>query len=167
MALSLQEIFLRLLVATVLTGLIGVEREIRQKPAGVRTNALIGLGSAAMTLCGVYAVLAWPAGGGAVDRIASTIVQGVGFLGAGAIIQASGSVHGLTTAATMWVVAGIGIAAGFGFYAIAGATTLIVLILLVLFGPLDAQLMGDEAEKERRGVMKRLFGKSGKNSSPR
>ena len=163
MVLSLQEIVLRLLVATVLTGLIGVEREIRQKPAGVRTNALIGLGSAAMTLCGIYAVLMWPAGGGAVDRIASTIIQGVGFLGAGAIIQASGSVHGLTTAATMWVVAGIGIAAGFGFYAIAIVTTFIVLVLLVLFGQLDARLMGDEAEQARRGIIKRMFMKKDKS----
>jgi putative Mg2+ transporter-C (MgtC) family protein len=159
MELTFQEIATRLIIATILTGLIGIEREIRQKPAGVRTNALIGLGSAAMTLCGVYIASQVPAASATVDRIASIVVQGVGFLGAGAIIQSRGSIRGLTTAATMWVVAGIGIAAGFGFYSIAVVVSFIVLILLVIFGPIDARLMGDEAEKEKRGVLKRIIGK--------
>ncbi len=147
MELNLQETLLRLVVATALTGLIGIEREVRKKPAGVRTNALIGLGSAMMTLSGIYVAKTWP---GVTDptRIASIVVQGVGFLGAGAIIQASGSVHGLTTAATMWVVAGIGIAAGLGFYSAALIATLLVLILLMIFGALDARLMGDENKKD-------------------
>lgn len=157
MELPLQEMIVRLLAAAILSGLIGIEREIRQKPAGVRTNALIGLGSAVMTLAGILAFTQFPQGSDA-SRIASIVVQGVGFLGAGAIIQSSGAVHGLTTAATMWVVAGIGIACGFGFYSLAGVTTLIVLVLLVIFGPLDAQLMGDEAKQEARGL-KNLFKK--------
>lgn len=143
MELTLQEIIVRLGIATVLSGIIGIEREVRQKPAGVRTNALIGLGSAAMALCGVYAATLAP-GVTPVDRIASIVVQGIGFLGAGAIIQSSGSVRGLTTAATMWVVAGIGIACGLGFLSAAGVTALIVLILLAIFGPIDAKLMHDE-----------------------
>jgi putative Mg2+ transporter-C (MgtC) family protein len=130
MELPLQEIAVRLLAAAVLSGLIGIEREIRQKPAGVRTNALIGLGSAVMTVAGVMIFAQFPQGSDAA-RIASIVVQGVGFLGAGAIIQSSGAVHGLTTAATMWVVAGIGIACGFGLYSLAILTALIVLVLLV------------------------------------
>ncbi|MBI4139306.1 MgtC/SapB family protein [Candidatus Uhrbacteria bacterium] len=150
MELSTQEIIIRLVIATVLSGLIGIERELREKPAGVRTNALIGLGSAVMALVGAYAYALWPE---TTDptRLASIVVQGVGFLGAGAIIQAAGSVRGLTTAATMWVVAGIGIAAGLGLYVPAFATAGIVLVLLVIFGPLDARLMGTEEERERRG----------------
>lgn len=157
MELPLQEIALRLIVATVLTGIIGIEREIHQKPAGVRTNALIGLGAAVMTLCGVMITAGT---GGSPDRIASIIVQGIGFLGAGVIIQASGAVHGLTTAATMWVVAGIGIACGFGYYNLAVATTVIALILLAIFGPLDARLM-----QENGNGKKRWFGKS--DTTPR
>ena len=136
-------IFLRLVFATILCGLIGIEREVRNKPAGIRTNALIGLGAALMSVMGAEIARTAP---GVTDpsRIASIVVQGIGFLGAGTIIQARGSVHGLTTAATMWVVAGIGIACGLGFYGPAILVTLIVLLLLVVFGRLDAKLLKEE-----------------------
>ncbi len=156
MELPIQDILVRLVLATVLTGLIGIEREVRGKPAGVRTNALIGLGSASMTISGIFAASLAPTISDP-TRIASLVVQGIGFLGAGAIIQSAGTVRGLTTAATMWVVAGIGIACGFGFYEIALAVSLIALILLAIFGPLDAKLMGDEAE--RKGFINRLLKK--------
>jgi putative Mg2+ transporter-C (MgtC) family protein len=159
MELPLQEILLRLVAATLLTGIIGIEREVRQKPAGVRTNALIGLGAATMTLCGIVIATQWP-GASDPSRIASVIVQGVGFICAGVIIQASGSVHGLTTAATMWVVAGIGIAAGFGLYEIAAITAGLVLVMLAIFGPLDAKFLGDERSQAQRGWP---FGKKTKN----
>jgi len=149
MELTLMEIVLRLVLAALLSGLIGIEREMRQKPAGVRTNALIGLGSSLMTLCGIYISSFAPAISDP-SRIASIVVQGIGFLGAGAIIQASGSVRGLTTAATMWVVAGIGIACGFGFYWPAAITAFIVFVLLAIFGPLDAKLMGEESRNEKK-----------------
>ncbi len=154
MELSFQTILLRLVVATVLSGMIGIEREIHQKPAGVRTNALIGLGSAVMALTGVYI---WTLAPTMTDpsRMASIVVQGIGFIGAGAIMQASGSVHGLTTAATMWVVAGIGVACGLGFFTAALAVAVITLILLAIFGPLDYRLMGSEA-KEGKGFFKRF-----------
>jgi putative Mg2+ transporter-C (MgtC) family protein len=145
--LSFQEIALRLVAATVLAGLIGIEREIKKKPAGVRTNALIGLGAAVVTLCGLLVASSMP--GAAADRIASIVVEGIGFLGAGVIIQSSGVVHGLTTAATMWVVAGIGIACGFGYYDVAIITALLAMILLAIFGPLDAHLMGENADPRR------------------
>lgn len=141
MGLPLQEIVIRLVAATVLSGVIGIERELHRKPAGVRTNALIGLGAAAMTLCGIL-IATWSSASDP-SRIASIVVQGIGFLGAGAIIQASGTVRGLTTAASMWVVAGVGIACGLGFYEIAIVATLLTLILLVIFGPIDYKLMGE------------------------
>ncbi|MDQ7814474.1 MAG: MgtC/SapB family protein [Patescibacteria group bacterium] len=158
MELSIQDILTRLILATVLAGLIGIEREVRGKPAGVRTNALIGLGSASMTMCGLFIAAMSPISDPA--RVASVIVQGIGFLGAGAIIQSSGTIRGLTTAATMWVVAGIGMACGMGFYDIALAVSLIALVLLVIFGPLDAKLMGDE--NQNGGLVNRLFKKDRK-----
>lgn len=142
MDLPWQELVSRLLLATVLSAVIGIEREVHQKPAGIRTNALIGLGAALMTICGILAASGVP--GADQTRIGSIVVQGIGFLGAGAIIQSSGTVRGLTTAASMWVVAGIGIAAGFGYYALAIVTSLIALVLLAIFGPLDARLIKDE-----------------------
>ncbi|MFA4954049.1 MAG: MgtC/SapB family protein [Patescibacteria group bacterium] len=159
MTLPLQEIVLRLLVATVLSGIIGIEREIHRKPAGVRTNALIGLGAAAMTLCGLTIATSWAISSDP-TRIASIVVQGIGFLGAGAIIQARGTVRGLTTAASMWVVSGIGIACGFGFYEIAIVASIFALILLVIFGPIDYRLMGEAEGGE--GLMKKFLNKKEK-----
>jgi putative Mg2+ transporter-C (MgtC) family protein len=163
MELTLQEIVIRLGVATVLSGIIGIEREVKQKPAGVRTNALIGLGSATMSLAGVNALALAP-GTTDIARIASIVVQGIGFLGAGAIIQSSGTVRGLTTAATMWVVAGIGIACGLGFLEMALVVALIVLVLLAIFGPIDAKLMHDEAmEGNGYGFFRQLIKAKKKN----
>jgi len=150
MDLTLPDLVLRLVAATALSGLIGMERELRQKPAGIRTNALIGLGSAVMTLAGLTVASQWPATTDP-SRMASIVIQGIGFIGAGTIIQASGSIHGLTTAATMWVVAGIGIMCGFGFYPVALIATIIVLLLLAVFGPLDARLIGKEEALNRNG----------------
>ena len=143
MDLTLQELTLRLIAAATLSGLIGMERELHQKPAGIRTNALIGLGAAIMTLAGLSIAAMWPETTDP-SRVASVVVQGIGFIGAGAIIQASGSIRGLTTAATMWVCAGIGILTGFGFYEGALISTIIVLVLLAVLGPLDAKIMGRE-----------------------
>lgn len=140
---SFEDIAVRLIIATVLSSVIGVERQVHGKSAGLRTNALVGLGSAAMTLSGI--MIAESASGATVvdpTRMASIIIQGIGFIGAGAIIQSSGAVRGLTTAATLWVVAGIGIACGFGQWEIALIVTALVLILLVIFRYIDA-----EAEK--------------------
>ena len=154
MELSLFDISLRLGVATILSALIGMERQFRRKPAGSRTNGLVGLGSAAMTLTGLMIANGMPDAD--VTRIASVVVQGIGFLGAGVIIQAAGSVRGLTTAATMWVVAGIGIACGFGFWQVALLVTILVLALLLIFSPLDAAI---EEEGEKRFS---VFGKKKK-----
>lgn len=119
-----------LLLATVLGGAIGWEREQAGKPAGLRTNILICL---AATLLSDLSVQVAAASTGPADpgRIAAQIVTGVGFLGAGTIIQARGHVIGLTTAATLWIVAAIGMAVGFGALIEATGTTLLVLMVLI------------------------------------
>jgi putative Mg2+ transporter-C (MgtC) family protein len=133
--LSWDEALLRLALAAVLGGLIGVERELREREAGLRTHLLVALGSALFTLSSAYGFHAFLASGQAVvrvdpTRIAAQIVTGIGFLGAGAIIRQGLSVRGLTTAATLWVVAAVGLAAGAGYYSAAVITTALVLIAL-------------------------------------
>lgn len=126
---SFIDVFLRLALAAGLGGAIGLEREYRHKPAGLRTNMLIGLGSALFALLSVELGTA----GGTPDRIASQVVTGIGFLGAGAILRTGHNVQGLTTAATIWVNAGIGMAAGVGAYSVAaGGATLTLVVLAVL-----------------------------------
>jgi putative Mg2+ transporter-C (MgtC) family protein len=112
--------------------MVGLERELRNKPAGFRTNILICIGAAMYTTVGVLLV-----DGATVDptRIAAQVVTGIGFLGAGCILRAEGRVTGLTSAATIWVVAAIGVVAGTGFPILAFfATCMVVLTLAVLRG---------------------------------
>src|SRR5215468_12032217 len=107
MSVSLDPFVTRLLIAAGLSAAIGLEREYHQKPAGLRTNMLIGIGSALFTVLS----LSFAQGGqGTSDRVAAQIATGIGFLGAGAILREEHSVHGLTTAATIWVNAAIGMA---------------------------------------------------------
>jgi putative Mg2+ transporter-C (MgtC) family protein len=123
------EALLRLALAAALGGAVGLEREFRHKPAGLRTNMLIALGAALFSILSVEL----GAGAGSPDRIAAQVVTGIGFLGAGAILRSGENVHGLTTAATIWVNAAIGMAAGLGSYGvatIAAAVTLGVLALM-------------------------------------
>jgi putative Mg2+ transporter-C (MgtC) family protein len=132
------ELLTRLLLAAALGAVLGVERELRQKPAGLRTNILIALGSALFTTASI--VLGHQAGG-TTDRIAAQIVTGVGFLGAGAIMRGGvRAVHGMTTAATIWVNAAIGMAAGSGEYAMATIATLITMIVLAVLPPIERAL---------------------------
>lgn len=119
-----------LVLATILGGAIGWEREYSRKPAGLRTNILICM--AATLLTDISVEMAASASGPAdPGRIAAQIVTGVGFLGAGTIIQGQGMVTGLTTAATLWIVAAIGMAIGFGAIVEAVGTTFLVLITLI------------------------------------
>ena len=128
---SLNDIIIKIALCIVLAGLIGLERELKQKPAGLRTTMLICLGSAVFMIVGIniterYGDIADPA------RIAAQVVTGIGFLGAGAIIQSRGSVQGLTTAASIWVVASIGLAVGNGYYLMATLATVSVMVVLNL-----------------------------------
>ncbi|HKB20554.1 MAG TPA: MgtC/SapB family protein [Gaiellaceae bacterium] len=133
--LSWADILVRLVVAGVLGGAIGAERELREHDAGLRTHTLVALGSALFTIVSAYAWtdFNFSARNGITydpTRITAQIVTGIGFLGAGAIIRQGLSVRGLTTAASLWVVAAIGIAAGAGYYAGAVLTTVLVLVSL-------------------------------------
>ena len=133
--LNWDEALLRLALAAVLGGAIGVERELREREAGLRTHLLVSLGSALFTIVSAYGFHAFLASGQSVvradpTRIAAQIVTGIGFLGAGAIIRQGLSVRGLTTAATLWVVAAVGLASGAGYYSAAAITTGLVLIAL-------------------------------------
>jgi len=140
------DLLFALLVASALGAAIGLERELSGKPAGFRTNLLICLGS---TLLTHISTLVGEVGGLGADpgRISAQIVSGVGFLGAGTIIQARGSVTGLTTAATLWVVAAIGIAVGTGAYVEAVGTTALVLLALWVLGKVEGRLV--RAKRER------------------
>lgn len=127
------ELMLQLGLASLLGGAIGLERELGGKPAGLRTNILICLGSV------LYTHLSVAMSGTSADptRVAGQIVTGVGFIGAGTILHARGAVVGLTSAATIWVVAAIGVALGSGFYLEGVGTTLVVLAVLAGLGRIE------------------------------
>jgi putative Mg2+ transporter-C (MgtC) family protein len=134
MGVVLSSTLARLLLAAVLGGIIGLERQLRHKPAGLRTNMFICFGAA------MFTVLSRQLAGTPQDsaRIAAQIITGIGFIGAGSILHTRGSVTGLTTASTLFVVAGIGMAAGGGLYLTACFATGMILIALVLLGRMEA-----------------------------
>ncbi len=162
--LSWEAALLRLVVAAALGGAIGFERELREREAGLRTHMLVSVGSALFTIVSAYGFTSFLESGASVvradpTRIAAQIVTGIGFLGAGAIIRMGLSVRGLTTAASLWVVAAIGMAAGAGYWEAALITTGLVLLflwpvrifayrLLVRFRPEEGRLA---VELERGG----------------
>jgi putative Mg2+ transporter-C (MgtC) family protein len=138
------ELVLHLLLAAALAGVLGIERELSEQPAGFRTHMLVGVGSALFSIISAFGFQAI-AGTGPVEvvradvtRVASQIVVGIGFLGGGAILKYGASVRGLTTAASLWVTAAVGTAAGMGMLVIATATTGIALLTLGFLKPLRA-----------------------------
>ncbi|MEK6674455.1 MAG: MgtC/SapB family protein [Planctomycetota bacterium] len=139
---------IRILVALVLGGAIGAERELRDKPAGFRTIILISVGAC------LFTILSQVVGGPENDatRIAAQIVSGVGFLGAGAIMRAPRNVFGLTTAATIWAVAAVGMAAGFGRISLAIVGGAVILMALGLFGAIE-QLLGRQREVQEYRIL--------------
>ncbi len=145
---------LRLILAAVLGGVIGLEREIKHKPAGLRTNMFICFGSAMFTILSYRLAELFP---GDHTRIAAQIIPGIGFIGAGSILHSRGSVQGLTTAATLFVVASVGMAAGGGLYLSAIFATMVILVALALLGMAETkfslkpllmtyEITGDNAE---------------------
>jgi putative Mg2+ transporter-C (MgtC) family protein len=124
----------RLVVAAILGGVIGLERQFRHKPAGLRTNMFICFGAAMFTVLSDQ--LAGGMGGDH-TRVAAQIIPGIGFIGAGSILHSRGSVVGLTTAATLFVVAGVGMATGGGLYSTAIFATIVILIALAVLGKLE------------------------------
>jgi putative Mg2+ transporter-C (MgtC) family protein len=131
------EAFIRLGVAAACGAAIGVEREITEQAAGLRTHMLVCIGSCLFTLAGIFGFV-----GHSVDpsRVAAQIVTGVGFLGAGAILREGMSVHGLTTAASLWVTAAVGLAVGTGMYWVGGFAVVVTLLSLWVLRPLRRRL---------------------------
>jgi putative Mg2+ transporter-C (MgtC) family protein len=123
------DLAIRLTAGVLLGAVIGFERELHRQPAGFRTHSLVSLGAAIFTIVGAFGF-----GGDTVDptRIAAQIVSGIGFIGAGTILQYRGQVRGLTTAASLWSVAGVGMAAGAGMYLVAGVSTVLIIVVLSL-----------------------------------
>ena len=143
------QILARLVLTLILSGLIGLERQVHRRSAGLRTHILVSLGSCLIMLTSLYVFDIYknqapldPA------RIAAGVVTGIGFLGAGTIIREREGVKGLTTAASLWVVAGIGLAIGCGFYRAGIYATLLALIALVFLRYIENMVLGKE---EKRG----------------
>jgi len=135
--MDILQVLLKLILAIALGGLIGLEREASQKPAGFRTNILVCI---AATMMMALASLLVKDGGGNPDslvRMAAGVVTGVGFLGAGTIFQARGTIAGLTTASTLWVVAGLGLVIGAGYYVPALIYTALAIVTLLVFGRVE------------------------------
>ncbi len=145
------QIIFRLSLSVILSGLIGLERQIRRRTAGLRTHILVSLGSCLMMLTSLYVFDIYkdltnvdPA------RIAANVITGIGFLGAGAILRDRGDrITGLTTAASLWVVAGIGLSVGIGFYSAALVTTVLTLIVLFFLRTAEKKILGKEHQAER------------------
>lgn len=129
----------RLLLATLFGGAIGFQRERAEKPAGFRTHVLVCLGSALLMLISVYPFMGKPYADP--SRVAAGAITGIGFLGAGAIISQGGVVRGLTTAASIWAVAAIGLATGVGLYLPAFVVTLLVLLILSVFKGVEVRIL--------------------------
>jgi putative Mg2+ transporter-C (MgtC) family protein len=135
--ISWQEALIRLLIALLFCGAVGIERYLSGKAAGVRTHILVGMGAAMFTLISGYAF--GPTASNA-DRIAAQVVSGIGFIGGGAILKESGSIKGLTTAAGLWAVAALGMAAGAGLYSVGALGTIIILVTLTLLNRAEKYL---------------------------
>lgn len=153
---TLLETVFRPLLAIAGAAVLGWERERHGKAAGLRTQMMVALGAAMFTLITLklYHAVVAANGGNRIDpvRVVEGVIGGIGFLGAGAIIQARGSVKGMTTAATIWVVGALGVACGLGFYVLAVVTVLFALLILSALGYLEHRVLGDATPGDRQGV---------------
>jgi putative Mg2+ transporter-C (MgtC) family protein len=135
---SLQEAAFRLILAIVLSAGVGIDRELKHKPLGLRTNMLVALGAASFSLMALQLVHELASGPPSIQidpsRVMEAIVGAIGFLGAAAIIQGRFELFGATTGASIWVVGGIGMACGFGFYGLAVVVTVVGLFVLTVLG---------------------------------
>ena len=146
----------RILAAAGLGAMVGLEREFSDQPAGFRTHILVSLGAALFTVAGALGASAFDSDASVrfdPTRIAAQVVTGIGFLGAGAIIQQGVNVRGLTTAASLWVTAAIGLACGLGYYAAALITAGITLVSLVVLKPLERGLLQKVSIRRQRLIV--------------
>ncbi len=145
--MPIEDIALRLVAALLLGAVIGVERQYRQRAAGLRTNALVALGAAAFSLIGFMGT-----GDASPSRMAAQVVSGIGFIGAGAIMREGLNVKGLNTAATLWCSAAVGIGCGAGLFALAGVATGLIVVVNIVIRPIIAAIdsaprSGEEFER--------------------
>lgn len=144
--MGIVDIIIRVALSLALGGLIGLERQLRDQPAGFRTHTLVCVGSTVFTLASIHgfdAIVSGSSVATSVDpsRVAAQIVVGIGFLGAGAIIRHGASVRGLTTAASLWTVAALGLATGLGWYALAGIAAAAVVTGLTVLRVVEERLI--------------------------
>lgn len=153
--LTYHEIAIRLILSTILGGIIGIERERRNQPAGLRTHIILCVGSTLMMLVSIYVAseIGNPENSDPA-RIAAQVVSGVGFLGAGAILRFGVSIKGLTTAASLWTTAGIGLGAGSGFYVGSLLATIIIIIALSLLSKWEKVFLASKGTKSINLVAK-------------
>ncbi len=145
-----RELILRLGTAAVLGSLIGLDRQRLDKSAGLRTHMLVSVGSALVMIVSAYGFEGVLNPGRVVldpSRVAAQVVSGIGFLGAGAILRKNQTVHGLTTAASIWTVAAVGLAAGGGLYLAATSATILILVILAAIKPLEDRLLGHDRKR--------------------
>ncbi len=153
---GLTEIILRLTIATLVGCVIGLNRDLRGKPAGLRTHSLVTLGSALLALAILHvSITTGGVPGDALSRVIQGVVTGIGFLGAGVIIRdPAGHVRGLTTAATIWLSASLGIVCGIGYWLPVTVAMVLIFIVLLLGGPMEL-------------FVERFFGRTGNDGSPK
>jgi putative Mg2+ transporter-C (MgtC) family protein len=145
---------LRLLLAAALGGLVGLERELKDQPAGLRTHILVSIGACLFTLVSAFGfseVTKTRAAGADITRIASQVVVGIGFLGGGTILRHGATIRGLTTAASLWVTAAVGLAVGAGFYIGATVTGVIAIAALSLLKPVEKRITPGRRQEDDEG----------------
>ncbi len=125
----------RILISALLGGILGIDREILHKPAGLRTHILVSVGASLLTMISIFYFSMDYA------RIVANIIVGIGFIGAGAIIGSRGHVQGITTAASVWIAAAVGISVGVGYYLVATVTTLICLLVLRILRKVEFKVL--------------------------
>jgi len=147
------QIIIRLVLSVFLGGLIGLERQLHRRTAGLRTHILVCLGSCLIMLTSLYVFDIYkdmvPLDPG---RIAAGVITGIGFLGAGAIIREREGIKGLTTAASLWVVAGIGLAVGVGFYIAGIITTILAWVVLFFLRYMEGMMLCNEGKEVKHGL---------------
>jgi len=146
------EIVIRLSAAMLYGAVLGWERETHRKPAGLRTHMLVAVGSAGFTLMAIHLLVTVSADHARVDplRVVEGVIGGIGFLGAGSIIQSRGSVEGITTAATIWVVGAVGTACGMAQYVLAGAIVGFAIVIVVVIRTLETIAFPHKDRRQRK-----------------
>lgn len=152
--LAIMDMVLRLLAAAALASVIGLERELRNRPAGLRTHMLVSLGAAGFLLVGYEIMFATAVGdpSARIDptRIVEGVIGGIGFLGAGSIIQGRGSIQGITTGAAIWIAGTIGVACATGNFILAGLVTGIAMIIVVALGFFEHEVIYDDEDEKQK-----------------